>query len=478
LFLRRKKEKKSKAVKAKENVEALATALALAMLIRLFAVEAFIIPTGSMATTLYGNHITVRCPNCGENIALGTSNWRPSFHEVRCVRATCPKCGYRGEVCTDWVDGNRLCCPVCGREWEEEIEGGRRGYALRLHITCPRCGWRFAHDIRPRKTQWGDMILVNKLVYVLRRPRRWEVVVFKWPRDTSKNYIKRLVGLPGERIRIYHGDIYVNGRIARKPRWARWAVARRVWAQERDTLRNKPPWRVLSGRWDLKPGAYRGGDDKDALLSFALPVTDFMPYDDPEAEPEDGNPVGDMTLLFDVTARPRGNTGWVVAVLGDPAHHVELRLATGSGKTLLYHNGMKVAETDFCLEPEKRYHVEFSFVDMRAELYVNDRFILRHDIDAEHRTPETVWVRIGFEHAEGTLSKISLWRDIFYYPWANSTAQLEGEEIEVPNDGYFVLGDNTQSSQDSRVWGKVPCDNMMGRGFLVFWPPWRWKVIR
>ena len=179
------KKKKTKAVKAKENVEALATALALAMLIRLFAVEAFIIPTGSMATTLYGNHITVKCPNCGKEIALGTSVWRPTFHEVRCVRAKCPYCGYRGEVCTDWEDDSRLACPECGREWREEVQAGRRCFAVRLRLTCPYCGWRFAHDLRPQKSNWGDMILVNKLVYVLRRPRRWEVVVFKWPRDTS-----------------------------------------------------------------------------------------------------------------------------------------------------------------------------------------------------------------------------------------------------------------------------------------------------
>jgi len=478
VFWRKKKEKRTPAVKAKENVEALATALALAMLIRLFAIEAFIIPTGSMATTLYGNHITVKCPNCGDDVAIGTSTWRPTFREVRVVKAKCPRCGYEGEFCTDWLDGDRLCCPRCGYEWEQKVRGGRSGYAERLHITCPHCGWRFTHDLRPRNSHWGDMILVNKLIYVLRRPRRWEVVVFKWPRDTSKNYIKRLVGLPGERVRIWHGDVYVNGKIARKPRWARWALAKRVWAQNRDTLREKPPWQVLSGKWHLQKRAYRGGGDNDAIIAFSLPITDFTPYDDPEAESDDGNPVADTTVTFTVRARERGRRGWVVAVLGDPQQHVELRLGVGNATTRLYHNGTLVATCPFHISAGSSHSVEFSFVDMRAEVWVDGRRILRYDIDARHRTPDEVWVRLGFEHAEGTLTNISIYRDIFYYPDARSTTLLEGEEVKVSEDGFWVLGDNTRSSQDSRVWGEVPADNMMGRAFVVFWPPWRWQVIR
>ena len=43
----------------------------------------------------------------------------------------------------------------------------------------------------------GDRILVDKLVYDFAEPRRWDVVVFKYPEDGKTNYIKRLVGLPG-----------------------------------------------------------------------------------------------------------------------------------------------------------------------------------------------------------------------------------------------------------------------------------------
>ena len=41
-------------------------------------------------------------------------------------------------------------------------------------------------------------------------PERWDVVVFRYPEEPEVSYIKRLVGLPGETIRIAHGDIYVK----------------------------------------------------------------------------------------------------------------------------------------------------------------------------------------------------------------------------------------------------------------------------
>jgi signal peptidase I len=72
----------------------------------------------------------------------------------------------------------------------------------------------------------GDFILVNKFAYGLRlpvantrivengEPQRGDVIVFRFPPDPAINYIKRLVGLPGDRIRIYGDRIYVNGEVA------------------------------------------------------------------------------------------------------------------------------------------------------------------------------------------------------------------------------------------------------------------------
>ncbi|MGA2774667.1 MAG: signal peptidase I [Candidatus Omnitrophota bacterium] len=55
---------------------------------------------------------------------------------------------------------------------------------------------------------------------------------------------------------------------------------------------------------------------------------------------------------------------------------------------------------------------------------------------------------------------------------------VEGKKITVPKDHYFVLGDNSASSKDSRYWGFVPKDNILGKAFLIYWPPNRIRLIR
>ena len=63
----------------------------------------------------------------------------------------------------------------------------------------------------------GDHILVNKLAYRLGDPHRLDVAVFKFPLDPKKDYIKRVIGLPGDRIEIRNKVVFVNGKALREP---------------------------------------------------------------------------------------------------------------------------------------------------------------------------------------------------------------------------------------------------------------------
>ena len=80
----------------------------------------------------------------------------------------------------------------------------------------------------------GDYIMVNKFAYApaSRRPfleraekailpirelQRGDIVVFKFPEEPEKDYIKRVIGLPGEKVRIANGRVFINGRELNEP---------------------------------------------------------------------------------------------------------------------------------------------------------------------------------------------------------------------------------------------------------------------
>ena len=57
-----------------------------------------------------------------------------------------------------------------------------------------------------------DRLFINKFVYHITSIDRGDVVVFHYPRDPEKSYIKRVIALPGDRLRIDHGQVWVNGK--------------------------------------------------------------------------------------------------------------------------------------------------------------------------------------------------------------------------------------------------------------------------
>ncbi len=63
----------------------------------------------------------------------------------------------------------------------------------------------------------GDHILVNKFIYHFKDPQHGDVVVFKFPLDPKKDYIKRIIGTPGDRIEIRDKVVYRNGKPLKEP---------------------------------------------------------------------------------------------------------------------------------------------------------------------------------------------------------------------------------------------------------------------
>ena len=164
------------AASIRETVESIVVAFVLAFLFRTFEAEAFVIPTGSMAPTLMGAHKDLPCPQCGYWFRAGASSEADDVAQQR---------------------------------------GGRSPRNEVVAVTCPMC--RHVTNVDPRSpegreypTYGGDRILVSKFTFDFNEPRRWDVTVFKYPGGAETNYIKRLVGLPRETVRLWHGDLHIK----------------------------------------------------------------------------------------------------------------------------------------------------------------------------------------------------------------------------------------------------------------------------
>jgi signal peptidase I len=245
----------------RETIESVVVAFVLAFLFRTFEAEAFVIPTGSMAPTLMGRHKDLECPECGypyqisasDEVDPNTNVAKPAW--ARVVGSTCPMCRYpldmRSEVADELGDelteemrttlSEALDLPPevatelaekIKKKSEREIQGelvNELGisYGLGANVAeklVERRDQIVAKRLQKKYPSFkGDRILVGKFCYQFADPERWEVAVFKYPGEAKTNFIKRLVGLPGETIRIFHGDIFVRKNdddftIARKER--------------------------------------------------------------------------------------------------------------------------------------------------------------------------------------------------------------------------------------------------------------------
>ncbi|MBU1999363.1 MAG: signal peptidase I [Candidatus Omnitrophota bacterium] len=89
---------------------------------------------------------------------------------------------------------------------------------------------------------------------------------------------------------------------------------------------------------------------------------------------------------------------------------------------------------------------------------------------------ETVQIHKGTIYINNKPLLDPLFNQRYYYNRGDYAR--EDASITVPQDSYFVLGDNSASSLDSRFWGFVPKSKLVGEAILIYWPPTRIRIIR
>ena len=89
---------------------------------------------------------------------------------------------------------------------------------------------------------------------------------------------------------------------------------------------------------------------------------------------------------------------------------------------------------------------------------------------------ETLEIKDGTVYVNDKPLIDSIFNQRYYYN--RGEFGQEGRKIKIPDDNFFVLGDNSASSQDSRYWGFVPRKNILGKALVIYWPPQRIRIIK
>ena len=101
--------------------------------------------------------------------------------------------------------------------------------------------------------QIGDHILVNKFIFYFSEPKKGDIIVFKFPGDKKKDYIKRMIGEPGDKLEIINQKIYINDILADEP-----------FAEHKDNTMKNLPGRDNFGPIIIPENSYfMMGDNRD-----------------------------------------------------------------------------------------------------------------------------------------------------------------------------------------------------------------------
>ncbi|WP_205678764.1 signal peptidase I [Aquisphaera insulae] len=431
------------------------------LLFRTFSAEAYVVPTGSMAPTLLGHHRELTCPNCRFTFVIGLDEEGHQPHAV------CPNCG------KDGLDG----------------------------VAAVECN--------------GDRVLVQKFLFDFRSPRRWEVAVFHFPGDPTQAYVKRVVGLPGESVQVRGGDVYIDGRIARKTpaelqamqilvhdgrfvpddsdRFPRWDYLRgwprrplpTGWRREGTAFVHEPVSRI--------PGVYEPEDwlqyhHWDPVLGRYGPVRDHYAYNGGDLGAD--NTIPDLAL--DASLELGADVDSLSVRLRSGGDRFVVRLPVneaGESRTPVQvaRNGRRVTIRSV-VDPfqgagpapwPRTVRLEASVVDHRLRVAIDGQPLFEpidYDDPTSGPPPDESPVAIGVRGGRVAVRDLKLYRDVYY------TSTLGGiprhphgvtEPWTLGPDDYFVLGDNSPVSSDSRFWGGspvVPRSMFLGKPFLVHLP--------
>jgi len=378
------RKKKKKAVDplewTRDNIEAIAVAFLMALIIRCFCVEVFKIPTGSMEPTLYGD-------------------------------------------------------------------------------TKPT-------DMPPHHV--GDRIMVDKVGLMLGPVDRYDVCVFRYPLDRSRNFIKRLVGQPDEDLMIDAGDLWArphqggDGKfhIARKPASKQVGIWLPVWP---DTDTSRETCRKL---WDgAADDCYLEGNVYDTSPANGR-ETAFRYHREVQGVYKglgSNQRVYDLSLRFKATFREGKGKLFVRNRRADGYGSFTVSIAADGTVSIDHEGGDEFTPSVPAPAPLKggaigaAEEIEVANFDGAVRVRVDGKEVLAWEYVDAHPgilnavDPPVFQIQFGSEGGAVRFEDVTLGRDIFY--WIPSNTCFAGKNVlSIPPGKYLAIGDNVGNSKDGRLW--------------------------
>ena len=373
-----------------DSFKGIIMAFTMALVFRAFVIEGFEIPTGSMAPTLLGKHMLFRNAPSGSEWSVGPIDYFP--------RTSVP-------------------LPMQGGQMGNAPTGPFRTDPLTVYDPMSR------QDQRGLQVplRGGDRVFILKYIWPLYTPQRYDVVVFKNPRDPTQNYIKRLVGLGTEEVALIDGDVFsrpLQDANAQKTEgvntWGQdgWVIDRKdestmraLWQVVYDsefvpinaaregysTFRS--PWIAIGENakdWQIDgKREYRFTSNKAAELSWDMarrPVLDWYAYNQSPDRPNGFYPVSDIKMSLGI--RPETQEQKVAAVWKVRGHEIRAQIdgtnititmksaAEGEGQDSRVGQLAK-AELDAPLPTGKITNIEFWHADQAITVFVDGKSVVK-----------------------------------------------------------------------------------------------------
>jgi signal peptidase I len=346
-----------------------------------------------------------------------------------------------------------------------------------------------------------DRILVDKLLPTIRKPKRWDITVFKYPLQKNQNYVKRIGGMPGDRLMIAGGNLYqvLDGdggkrtfRVERKPadlQEQMWknvfpgrALARAETKWLGETLAGSPPrsWsedgRGIAVQLEGQRAFVYFRDEVDGGMidrvwdGYPAAVARAIREKNQGHQPQEIVP--DVRLAATVTAEQALDELAFEVVVARPQFDTwtfALALRAGKGQLQVRKDATVLGaspEFELALAPGRATRIAFAHVDDELIAWFDDREVQRFDCSAwacrdgcvlpfvdrtlQRPANQKVTPQIAARgRGKVRFDDLRIDRDQHY---TRSTAP---EIIEVPEGHYYMLGDNTLQSIDSRGWTAI-----------------------